>query len=51
MLLIVGAVRLPPDNLELARAAMARMIAGSRRQDGCEEYSYAEDVLDLILTR
>jgi quinol monooxygenase YgiN len=46
MLLFVGTVRLPPENVELARAAMARMITASHREDGCEEYSYAEDVLD-----
>jgi len=46
MLLIVGTIRLPPENLETARPAMARMVAASRAEDGCEEYSYAEDVLD-----
>ncbi len=25
---------------------MARMIAASRAEDGCEDYGYAEDVLD-----
>lgn len=25
---------------------MARMISASRAEDGCEEYSYAEDVLE-----
>lgn len=28
---------------------MARMISASRAEDGCEEYSYAEDVLDAGL--
>lgn len=46
MLLIVGTVRLPPDRLEDARPVMARMISASRAEDGCEEYSYAEDVLE-----
>lgn len=46
MLLIVGTVRLPPENLERARSAMARMVVASRNEDGCEEYSYGEDVLD-----
>lgn len=49
MLLIVGTVRLPPENLEKARPVMARMIAASRAEDGCEEYAYAEDVLDAGL--
>lgn len=46
MLLIIGTVRLPPDRLEDARPMMARMISASRAEDGCEEYSYAEDVLE-----
>ena len=49
MLLIVGTVRLPPENLEKARPVMARTIAASRAEDGCEEYAYAEDVLDAGL--
>ncbi|MEP9372934.1 putative quinol monooxygenase [Mesorhizobium sp. KR1-2] len=46
MLLIVGTIRLPPDNLMAARPVMARMVLASRAENGCEEYSYAEDVLD-----
>ncbi len=46
MLLIVGTVRLPPENLELAREAMRAMIAASRAEDGCVDYGYAEDVLE-----
>lgn len=46
MLLITGTFRLDADRLDPARAVMARMIAASRAEDGCVEYSYAEDVLD-----
>lgn len=46
MLLIVGTVRLAPDKLAQARPAMQAMIAASRAEDGCEQYAYAEDVLD-----
>ena len=46
MLLIVGTVRLPANRLDSARAIMAGMIAASRAEKGCLEYSYAEDVLD-----
>lgn len=49
MLLIVGTVRLPPEKLQDARPAMARMISASRAENGCEEYSYAEDILDAGL--
>lgn len=46
MLLIVGTVRLPPENLAKARDAMQRMIAASRAEDGCVDYGYAEDILE-----
>ena len=46
MLLIVGTVRIPVDRLSAAQAIMAEMIAASRAEAGCLEYSYAEDVLD-----
>lgn len=44
MLLIVGTVRLPPENLEHARPAMLAMVQASRAETGCLEYGYAEDV-------
>ena len=46
MLLITGTIRLPAGNLPAARPVMRRMIESSRAESGCEEYSYAEDVLD-----
>jgi len=46
MLLIVGTVRLAPEKLSEARPIMAKMILATLAEDGCEEYSYAEDVLD-----
>src|ERR1700712_1060050 len=46
MLLIVGTIRLPPENLAAARPLMKRMVEGSREEEGCLEYCYAEDVLD-----
>lgn len=45
MLLIVGTVRLPAENLERARPAMRAMMEASRAEPGCLEYGYAEDVL------
>ncbi|MEQ6436927.1 putative quinol monooxygenase [Comamonas sp. w2-DMI] len=45
MLLIVGTVRLPAENLERARPAMRAMVQASRAEPGCLEYGYAEDVL------
>jgi len=46
MLLIVGTVRLPADNVDAARPIMRRMAEASRLEEGCLEYGYAEDVLD-----
>jgi quinol monooxygenase YgiN len=44
MLLIVGAVRLPPENLERAKPVMRAMVEASRAETGCLEYVYAEDL-------
>jgi len=46
MLLILGTVRLPPENLAAARPAMLRMVEGSRAEQGCLLYVYAEDLFD-----
>jgi quinol monooxygenase YgiN len=44
MLLIVGTVRLPPENLERAKPVMRAMVEASRAEAGCLEYVYAEDL-------
>ncbi len=49
MLLIMGTVRLPADGLARARAAMEKMVMGSRAEDGCLTYAYGQDVLDPTL--
>jgi len=46
MLIIMGTVRIPDGALDIARPAMAKMLAGSRAEDGCLAYNYAQDVLD-----
>jgi quinol monooxygenase YgiN len=51
MLLIVGTFRLPPENVAAARAIMARMIEASRAEEGCLDYTYAEDALEPGLFR
>jgi quinol monooxygenase YgiN len=45
MLLIVGTVRLPPENLERAKPVMRAMVEASRAEAGCLEYVYAETCL------
>ncbi|TGT46182.1 putative quinol monooxygenase [Mesorhizobium sp. M8A.F.Ca.ET.165.01.1.1] len=51
MLLIIGTIRLPLGRLDEARPVMERMVRASRAEDGCLEYSYAQDVLDPGLIR
>lgn len=49
MLLIIGTVRLPAENLAAARPVMRRMADASRAEEGCIEYGYAEDVFEAGL--
>jgi quinol monooxygenase YgiN len=50
-ILIAGTVRVPPQNLEAFRPHMEAMLAASRAEDGCLEYSYAVDVAEPGLIR
>ena len=45
-LIIAGTVRVPPENLERFKPHMLAMLTASRAEDGCLEYSYAEDVFE-----
>ncbi|WP_235903716.1 putative quinol monooxygenase [Pontixanthobacter luteolus] len=46
MLLVIGTVRMPPENVSEARYAMREMIEASLEEEGCAAYSYSEDVLE-----
>lgn len=50
-LIIAGVVRAPPENLEAFRPLMLAMLAASRAEEGCLEYTYAEDIADPGLIR
>lgn len=50
-LIIAGTVRVPPENLEAFKPHMLAMLTASRAEDGCLEYSYAQDVADHGLVR
>lgn len=50
-LVIAGTVRVPPENLARFKPHMLAMLAASRAEDGCLEYSYAEDVAEPGLIR
>jgi quinol monooxygenase YgiN len=49
MLLIIGTIRIAPERLAEAKPAMQKVIAASRKEPECLEYSYAEDILDAGL--
>jgi quinol monooxygenase YgiN len=51
MILIIGTIRIPPEQLEAALPAMRAMAEASRAEDGCLHYAYAEDVLEPDLIR
>jgi quinol monooxygenase YgiN len=51
VIVILGTVRLPPENLEAARPVMAAMTRASRGEDGCIAYAYAQDVFEPGLIR
>jgi quinol monooxygenase YgiN len=51
MIVILGTVRLPPENLDAARPHMDAMVKASRAEAGCIVYAYGEDVLELGLIR
>jgi quinol monooxygenase YgiN len=49
--IIAGTVRVPPQNLAALKPHMLAMLAASRAEDGCETYSYGEDVAEPGLIR
>jgi quinol monooxygenase YgiN len=51
MLLIAGTVRIPAENIDKAREAVAKLIAETRKEDGCISYAFAQDLLDPGLIR
>ena len=50
-LLVAGAIRVPPQNLADFRQHMLAMLTATRAEDGCLDYSYAEDVAEPGLIR
>lgn len=49
--LVIGEFRFPAENMGAAREPMARVIAATRAEAGCELYSFAEDVVEPGLFR
>jgi quinol monooxygenase YgiN len=46
MILVIGTVRVPAEAFEAAKPAMERMIAETRKEDGCIRYAFARDLID-----
>ena len=51
MVILAGTIRIDAVKIDIARVEMAKMLAASRAEDGCIEYSYAVDVVDRGLVR
>jgi quinol monooxygenase YgiN len=51
MVIITGALKLPPDRMDEARPYMRRLIAATRLEPGCILYAWAEDVVEPGLIR
>ena len=50
-IIVAGTVRVPPDRLAALRPHMIAMLNATRAEDGCLDYSYAEDVGEPGLIR
>jgi quinol monooxygenase YgiN len=46
MLMIVGTLRIPVENVAAARTALAGVVEATRKEDGCLEFSFAESVAE-----
>lgn len=46
MILVAGTVRVQDGGLDRVAAAMETVLAATRQEDGCINYSYARDVLE-----
>ena len=46
MILVIGTVRVPEKAFDSSRPAMERMIAETRKEDGCIRYAFARDLVD-----
>ncbi|AXU18005.1 antibiotic biosynthesis monooxygenase [Novosphingobium sp. THN1] len=46
MIIVMGTVRVPVENIEPIKPMMAKVIAATLKEDGCIQYAYGQDVLD-----
>lgn len=46
MIIVMGTVRVPVQNIAAIRPMMAKVIAATLAEDGCIQYAYGQDLLD-----
>lgn len=46
MIIVMGTVRVPVENIEAIHPAMERVVSATREEDGCIAYAYAHDMLE-----
>lgn len=51
MIIVTGAVRFGNGEIERLRSALVRNVETSRKEGGCEAYSYAVDLIEPNLLR
>ena len=51
MIVLAGTFKFNPEKMDIARPAVAAVIAASRAEEGCITYSFAQDVSDPTLVR
>ncbi len=51
MIILAGAIRMPPERLAAAAPHIAALVEATRAEPGCLGYSYAHDALEPGLLR
>jgi quinol monooxygenase YgiN len=46
MIIVMGHARMAPGEIDRLTDAMAKQVAATNAEDGCEHYSFARDVTD-----
>lgn len=46
MIIVMGTVRVPVQNIAAIQPKMAKVIAATLAEDGCIQYAYGQDLLD-----
>lgn len=46
MIIVMGTVRVPVQNIAAIRPMMAKVITATLAEDGCIQYAYGQDLLD-----